>query len=242
MTLGGHGAAPYGEEFRAFPVAERRGIGAGLIFQAVVIEIAIQFLPHGGTAAVQTGLDHVGAQFEDLGSLLRGELLQVAQQDDGAVGGGQFGDDSVENGAEFGVENGAFGLGGGIGEFRGGGQIVEGEFVGRREDALAALHEAGILGDAEDPGTHALGVAQLGEILKNAEERFLGYLFGVLRAAAHEPTVVKHFGAEMVYEALKGVGFAGEQGARQFGLAGLIHALILACRRTRTPGKARRPS
>jgi len=62
--------------------------------------------------------------------------------------------------------------------------------VGRRKNALAALHEAGVLGDAEDPGTHAVRLAKLAEILEDLEQGFLSDLFGVLRPAAHEPTVV----------------------------------------------------
>src|SRR6478735_3604126 len=56
-------------EVSAFRGGQGRRIGAWLVFEAVIIEVAIEFLAHGGPAPVEAGLDHVDAQVEDLGGL-----------------------------------------------------------------------------------------------------------------------------------------------------------------------------
>ena len=98
----------------------------------------------------------------------------------------------------------------------------------RGEDALAALHQADVAGDAEDPGADALRLAQLVEALEDLEQGLLGDFFGVLGAAAHQPAVVKDLGAEVLDEPLEGIGLAGQQRACQSGFHQLVHAPIVA--------------
>jgi len=63
--------------------------------------------------------------------------------------------------------------------------LVEREFLGGRELAAAAFHQTEILGDAQHPRAHELGLAKLVEVLEDSEQRLLGDLFGVLALAAH---------------------------------------------------------
>jgi hypothetical protein len=139
----------------------------------------------------------------------------------------KIGDDAIENIAQLGAEQVDVGWSPSIGHFFGGLEFVERKLVSRRENALAALHEADVPGDAENPGPHMLGLAKLAEVFEDLEQRFLRDLFGVLRLAAHEPTIVEHLGSEMADESLEGFGLAGDKGARKFGLAWLVHATIV---------------
>jgi hypothetical protein len=74
-----------------------------------------------------------------------------------------------------------------------------------------------------------LGLAKLAEVFEDLEQRFLRDLFGVLRLAAHEPTVVEYLGPEMADESLEGFGLAGDESARELGLGWLVHATIVTC-------------
>ena len=208
----------------------------------MIVQVAIQFLPHGGAAAVQARLHHVRAEVQDVRGIFGGKLFQVAQQNHSAVDGRQFGDHPVDHGAQFGIQQDHLGVRRVVGRLRRWEQLVEGQFLRGREQALAALHQAGVLGDAEDPGAHPFGLAQLVDVLENLEQGLLRHLLGVLRPAAHQPTIVEDFGAEMVYEPLESIRLAGEHGARQFCLLGPVHALILTCRRRCPPGPAGGPS
>ena len=56
----------------------------------------------------------------------------------------------------------------------------------------------------------------------------LGDLFGVLRAAAHEPAIAKDLGAEMLDEGLERLGLAGEERACQRGFVKSVQTPIVA--------------
>src|SRR4051794_10724283 len=79
-------------------------------------------------------------------------------------------------------------------------EIVEREFGGRGEDALASLHEALVSGDAENPGLQVSGLAELVESFEHADQSLLRDFLGVLPLAAHEESVVRETGAEGVDE------------------------------------------
>ena len=89
--------------------------------------------------------------------------------------------------------------------------------MGGRKDALAALHQADVPGDAEDPGTDPFRFAQLVEALEDLEQGLLGDLLGILGTAADQPAVVEDLGAEVLDELFEGIRLAGEQRARQSG-------------------------
>jgi hypothetical protein len=99
--------------------------------------------------------------------------------------------------------------------------------MGGREEALAALHQAGVPGDAEYPRPHMLGLAELVEILEDLQQRILRDFLGILLPAAHQPAVMEDLGSKMIDESLKSAGFTVEHGTRQLGLTGPVHALIL---------------
>ncbi len=61
----------------------------------------------------------------------------------------------------------------------------------RRENALAALHQAGVLGNAKDPRLQPLGLAKLIEIFKDLQQRLLRDFLGVLPMAAHHVRVLE---------------------------------------------------
>ena len=61
-----------------------------MVFQAMVVDIAIELLAHSGAAAVEAGLDHIYRQVKHLCRFLGAEFLQIAKQDYGAVEGRQF--------------------------------------------------------------------------------------------------------------------------------------------------------
>src|ERR1019366_2573083 len=122
----------------------------------------------------------------------------------------------------------ALGSASAIGDFIAGRQFVQREFVGWGEDRLAALHEADIAGDAEYPGANPLRLAQLVEALERLQQRLLGDLLGVFRAAAHHPAIVEHLPPEMLDEPFEGVSLPSEQRAGQFGFTQLVHAPIVA--------------
>jgi len=75
--------------------------------------------------------------------------------------------------------------------FARGHEFIEREFPGGRKLAAAALHQAQVLGDTQDPGAHAFRLAKLLEILEDPEERLLRYFFGIFTMAAHQPTVLR---------------------------------------------------
>ena len=144
---------------------------------------------------------------------LGGKSLHVAQENHRAQGRRKFQDDAVQNGAEFPLEKREIGQCAGIRRLLRG--VVQGDFFRGREDALAALHQAGVAGDPEDPWPDALGVAQLVQVLEDAQQRFLRHFFGIVGVSANQPAIAKYLGAEMLDEAFKCVRFAGEQRTSQ---------------------------
>ena len=89
------------------------------------------------------------------------------------------------------------------------------ETGGRSEDALSPLHQADVAGHAEHPGPNARGVPDLIETLEDLEQRLLGHLLGVLRAAAHQPTVMEDLGSEVLDEAVERFCIACYQSPRE---------------------------
>ena len=89
-----------------------------------------------------------------------------------------------------------------------------------REDALAALHEALVAGDAEDPGLEVGGLAELVDAFEHADQGLLGDFLGVLAVAAHEEGVVRQAGAEGVDELIEGLVAAGEEVAGEVEVGG----------------------
>jgi len=162
---------------------------------------------------VKPGLDDVGRDAEDLGSFFRGEFLKIAEEDDGPISVGEFADGAMQRVGDFGAEQlivrGRRVISDGLVEFL----LVLG-----RENALASLHEAGVLGDAKDPGANVLRVAKVGERLEDAKEGFLRDLLGVLTMAAHKPAVLEDFGAKVVNEVVEGSRVAGEERVREVDL------------------------
>ena len=98
----------------------------------------------------------------------------------------------------------------------GGHELIQREFPGRGEDALAALGEAGILGDAKDPGLDLLWLAQLIRTFEHLEQCLLCHFLGVFPLPAHQPTVVEDPGAEIVDKTVEGLRFSGNQSSRKF--------------------------
>ena len=97
-------------------------------------------------------------------------------------------------------------------------QFVEREFDGRGEDALAPLHEALVLRDAEDPRLQAVGIVQLVDAFEDLQEGLLRDFLRVLAVAAHQEAVLRQPGAEGVDE-LRERGFiARQEVARDFGV------------------------
>ena len=101
-------------------------------------------------------------------------------------------------------------------------EVVEGELDGGREDALAALHEALVAGDAEDPGLEAGGLAELVDAFEHADQGLLRDFLGVLPVAAHEEGVVRQAPAEGADELVERLVAAGEEvaGEVEVGRAG----------------------
>jgi len=60
------------------------------------LQINGQLLAQGQASAMQASLDDIESESEDLRRFFGGEFLQVAQQDDGAIGLRQFVDGGVE--------------------------------------------------------------------------------------------------------------------------------------------------
>src|SRR5436190_13302724 len=107
--------------------------------------------------------------------------------------------------------------------------IVERQFSNGSVDALTALHEARVLGDAKDPGPHALGLAKLVKTLENAQQRLLGDLFGIFAVAAHQPAILENPRPETPDETIKSFRIASQQITRQPGII-LVHPLIVSRR------------
>src|SRR5437763_623906 len=77
--------SPRGIEFISLGSCQRRRVRSGLVFQAVIIDVAIELLAHGGAPSVEPGFDDIEAQIQYLRRLLRAQFLQVPEKHYGAV-------------------------------------------------------------------------------------------------------------------------------------------------------------
>jgi len=173
---------------------------------------------------MQSGFNHILAEFQNLRSFLRGEFFHVAQQDHGAVVLGQFADGFFEQRFHFRAQSCSIGERGPIRDFKAkpisilapaGHELIERKFSGGGEDALAALGKAGILGDAKDPGLDLFRFPQLVGAFEYFQQGFLGHFFGVLAVSAHKPAVLENPGAEIVDKTFEGLRFSLNQSPRK---------------------------
>src|ERR1019366_9097017 len=84
------------------------------------------------------------------------------------------------------------------------------------EYAIATLHQAGVLGDVENPRTDPLGFAEVIEILKHFEQCLLRHFLSVLAVPAHQPTIVKDLCPEVFHKAIERFWFSSHQLPREF--------------------------
>ena len=91
-----------------------------------------------------------------------------------------------------------------------------------RENALAALHQAGISRNAKDPGTHSLRFPQLVEAFESLQQSILRHVFRILPLAAHEPAVLKDLCPEMFYKTVERPGVPRHQPPPEFNLFGSL--------------------
>ena len=101
-------------------------------------------------------------------------------------------------------------------EQEGGHRLIQGKLLRRGEHALTPLHQAGVAGDAKDPGAHPLRIAQLIDVLEDLEESVLRDLLGILALPAHQQQVLEDLGVEHFDEAVERSLAAGHEAARQF--------------------------
>jgi DNA-binding transcriptional MerR regulator len=181
-------------------------------------------LAQGQAGAVEAGLHHIRADLQDVRSLVGGKLLYVAEEQDGLVYVREPPDGLLYGLSKLVAEHQDIGEGGPVGNLKlpaagviAGGryQLVQRDFLGRRKDALAALHQAGVAGDPKDPGPHVFRFAELREILEDLEQRVLGYFLGIFPLAAEEHSVLEQSGMECTCETVKRLRLAGERLARQ---------------------------
>lgn len=84
-----------------------------------------------------------------------------------------------------------------------------------RKHAAPPFHEADVLRDAEHPGPYSLGFVKLVQAFKHFQKRVLGNLLCILSVAAHQPTVMENFRAEILDEMGKRFRLSGEEPTRQ---------------------------
>lgn len=169
-----------------------------------------------GPAAVEALFGSVLAEAEQLRRFCCRELLAVAEEEDGAVSVGDEAEGFFELGGDLVLKELGFGVGGSGGE----GEVVDGDFGDRGEDAFAAFHQAAVAGDGEHPGFDAVRIVELAPVLRNFEKGVLGYLFGVFPLAAHEPGVLEDFPLDGFEERREGRFVAGEKALGQFDFGG----------------------
>jgi len=90
-------------------------------------------------------------------------------------------------------------------------QLIQGKLLHRGEHALPPLHQAGVAGDAEDPGPHVRGLPKLIEVPKHVEQSVLSHVLGVLRMPADQHAVLKQPGVKGLDESIEGPQIAGYQ-------------------------------
>ena len=155
-----------------------------------------------GAAAGEARLDGAEVGVEDLGDLLVGEVFDLAEDDDGAVGLGQLAEGGLDAKTELGLggvvegRTGAVGEGGSEGEGLAGGVGLVGLGGGVDADLLAfvaglpaALVGGLVQGDAVEPGAQAGVAVELANAAEDLDEDFLGDVGGVggvVEAAADE--------------------------------------------------------
>lgn len=185
----------------------------------------VEILAHRKAGAMQPRPHDFFGEVEDVRGVLGGKFLYITEQHHRPVGIREPGDGFIERLPQFRLEHLVFGKRGPVGNLNfelsvhallAGHQLFEREFPGGREDASPALHQAGVTGDAEDPGPHPFGLAKLVETLEHFQQCLLRHFFGIFSLAAHQPAVVKDLRTEVVDETVESIRFAGDQPPGKF--------------------------
>ena len=157
-------------------------------------------------------LGGVGGDAEGFGDGLDGLVFHVAEDEGGALHGGEGEHGALAAAEGFGLEDGGFGgEAGGDGDVFGGGAGLDGDGVpGDVAGAAFDEVEGAVHGDAVDPGAEGGVLAEAGEFFVGEEEGFLGCLLGVDGAAGDAVGHAKNGGEMTVHEHAKGVSIAGE--------------------------------
>lgn len=100
-----------------FRVAEGRGVRAWLIFQAVVVEIAVERLSHREAGTVKARFYSICLESQNFRCLFRGKFFEVPQHHDRPITRRKLQNHPVQHGSQFACEQAALGCIGGIGDF-----------------------------------------------------------------------------------------------------------------------------
>jgi hypothetical protein len=149
---------------------------------------------------------------EGFGDDLDGLVFHVAEDEGGALHGGEGKHGALAAAEGFGIED--LGFRGGA---RGDGEVfcegaglegdgVPGEIAGAAFDEI----EGAVHGDAVDPGAKGGLFTEAGELFIGEEEGFLGGLLGVDGVAGDAVGHAKNGGEVTIHEHAKGVSIAGE--------------------------------